>query len=136
MNVTKILSRGHSATRFEIYQTDNVLCLRCYDCRFWLTDTEFNYGWIEIKGCRCAERRVKVGDMLRDAGITVTEYGSTGEYRDQYLQFIKNLTAPHFFLDDLLNGKNVEDVSILYQWIAFWTGNDVWNLELNYSVTQ
>lgn len=134
MTTTKILSRDHSATRFEIYQTDDILWLDCHVCGFWLTDTKVKSGWIEIKGCTCAERRIKVDDMLEGAGIVVAKYDSLGASRDQYTQFIKNVTTPHFLLDYLLNGQNVEDMMTLYQWIAFWTGNDVWGLELDFSV--
>lgn len=136
MNTTKILSRDHSSTRFEIYQTDYNLWLRCHVCGLWLTGTKVNFGWIEIEGCECEERRIEVNDMLRGGGITAVKYDTRGVPRDQYLQFIKNITAPHFPLEDLHNGKDVEDVPFLYQWIAFWTGNDVLELELDFSVPQ
>ena len=134
MSITKILSRDHSATRFEIYQTDHSLWLYCHVCGFWLTGTEVKHGLIEIEGCECAERRIKVDDMLRGAGIVVAKYDTRGIPRDQYIQFIKDITASGFPLGDLLNGRDVEDVPALYQWIAFWTGNDVFELELDFSV--
>lgn len=136
MNTTKILSRDHSATRFEIYQADHNLWLRCHVCGRWLTDTEVKSGWIEIRGCSCTERRFKIDDMLRDAGITALKYDSTGEYRDEYTQFIESITAAEISLDDLLNGRNIQDMPILYQWIAFWTGNDVMELQLNFGTTR
>ena len=132
MDITKILSREHSVTRFEIYQTEYSLWLRCYVCDLWVTDVEFNDGWIEIAGCQCEEHRLKVDDMSKGAGILSARYGSSAD--DQYLQFIKSLTASDFPLDDLLNGEDVEDVPLLYQWIAFWTGNDVLKLDLDFSV--
>lgn len=134
MNITNILSREHSASRFEIYQTDYNLRLRCHVCGLWLSNTEVTNGLIEIEGCRCSERRVKIDDMFKGAGITVLKYDSTSGYHDEHIQFIKDITATEFPLDDLLNGRHVEDMVTLYQWIAFWTGNDVSGLELDFSV--
>ena len=127
MSITKILSREHSATRFEIYQTDHSLWLYCHVCGYWLTDTEVKHGLIEIEGCECAERRIKVDDMLSGVGIVFTS-------SDDYIQFIKDIAVSAFPLGDLLNGQNVEDTPALYQWIAFWTGNYVLELELDFSV--
>ena len=133
MEITKILDREHTTTRFEIFQADSSLWLRCSNCDLWMTDTEFARGWVELDGCVCTERDVHADTALKNAGIVLTrKYDAAGEVRSQYIEFMKALSAPQFSLENILDNDAIKDTPLIYQWIAFWAGVDVLDLSLNF----
>ena len=133
MKLTKILDREHTTTRFEIFQTDSSLWLRCSNCGLWVTETEFARGWVEIDGCTCESRDVDADAALKNAGMVLTrKYDAAGEVRSQYIEFMEALSASQFSLENILDDNDIDDTPLIYQWIAFWAGVDVLSLSLNY----
>ena len=133
MEITKILDREHTTTRFEIFQTSESLWLYCSVCGLWVTDTKFVEGWVEVYGCTCYESHIDIDNALKDAGIVLTrKYDAEGQVRTQYIEFMEALSASQFSLKNILDNDDIQDTPLLYQWIAFWAGVDVLELGLNF----
>lgn len=134
MEPTKILGSDFTTTRFEIFQYGHNLWPRCTVCDLWVTAAEFVSGWVEIYGCTCPDRHIHVRNALENAGMFshTRKYDSSGMYREEFIEFMKAVSASQFSLEDILDDGDIEDTPLLYQWIAFWAGIDVLDLTLNF----
>lgn len=122
----KVVSREFTSTRFEIYQSLDLRWLEamCFECVNWVAGMEVVGETLRAVGCCCRSRDIGLEEAFSASGLRLP---TNPKVLYEALEHLTDGNCP-------ISTKGYTDGGIdihVYQWIAFWTGINVMNIDID-----